>query len=108
MAARQRRRASGKANGGERGYPRPQLVREHWTNLNGHWDFAVDPEAAWSSPDQPRFDQTIIVPFAPESPASGVNNTGFYGAIWYRRTFKTPALENGQRLILHFGAVDHQ
>ena len=59
-------------------------------------------------PEQVKFDDTIEVPFAPETPASGVNNTGFYKAVWYRRTFKTPELESDQRLILHFGAVDHE
>jgi beta-galactosidase/beta-glucuronidase len=76
--------------------------------LNGLWHFAIDAEAAWTSPRQARFDRSITVPFAPETPASGVEETGFFDAVWYRRTFRAPRLENGQRLILHFGAVDHE
>src|SRR5690242_7041769 len=89
-------------------YPRMQLHRADWTNLNGKWEFAIDEAAEWSSPTQVEFDRTSIVPFAPETPASGVNQTGFYRAVWYRRTFDRPQLDNRQRLILHFGAVDHQ
>jgi len=85
-----------------------QLRRPQWTNLNGKWEFAIDATAAWTSPDQVHFDRTIFVPFAPETPASGVNETLFYDAVWYRRTFDRPQLDNGQRLILQFGAVDYQ
>lgn len=87
-------------------YPRPQLERAEWTSLNGAWDFALDPEARWMHPDQVQWNATIVVPFAPETSASGVGETGFFRAVWYRRNFATPALEPGQRLILHFGAVD--
>ena len=88
-------------------YPRMQLRRAQWTNLNGRWGFAIDAEAAWTSPSEVEFDRTIVVPFAPETPASGVKQTGFYDAAWYRRTFDRPQLDNGRRLVLHFGAVDH-
>jgi hypothetical protein len=47
------------------------------------------------------------VPFAPETPASGIAHTGFFRACWYRRTFNAPGLAGSQRLILHFGAVDY-
>ena len=90
-----------------RGYPRPQLVRAQWMELNGRWDFAIDPEARWCVPDQVQWGATIVVPFAPETPASGVGNTGFYRACWYRRTFGRPDLGGDRRLILHFGAVDY-
>lgn len=50
---------------------------------------------------------TIHVPFAPETPASGINNTGFYRACWYRRGFNRPPCAAGDRLLLHFGAVDY-
>src|SRR5437660_11736178 len=89
-------------------YPRMQLRRPRWTSLNGKWDFAIDAAARWTSPRQVKFDRTIVVPFAPETPASGVNQPGFFDAVWYRRTFTPPRLTDGQRLILHFGAVDHQ
>lgn len=88
------------------GYPRPQLERSDWVNLNGLWDFALDPEAEWAIPPQVNWDSQILVPFAPETEASGIGNTGFYKACWYRRTFQTPDV-GSRRLILHFGAVDH-
>jgi beta-galactosidase/beta-glucuronidase len=87
-------------------YPRPQLVRGNWTNLNGKWDFVIDPQAQWLAPEQVSFKRKIVVPYAPETPASGVEDTGFYHACWYRRGFDAPDLEAGQRLLLHFGAVD--
>jgi beta-galactosidase/beta-glucuronidase len=88
------------------GYPRPQLERPEWTCLNGTWDFALDPKVRWTRPEQVLWDQAIEVPFAPETPASGVHNTGFFRSCWYRRQFEAPALGPGQRLLLHFGAVD--
>ncbi|HYE99380.1 MAG TPA: glycoside hydrolase family 2 TIM barrel-domain containing protein [Planctomycetota bacterium] len=51
---------------------------------------------------------TILVPFAPETPASGIGETGFFQAVWYRRAFAAPALGPGERLLLHFGAVDYE
>lgn len=92
---------------GARGYPRPLLQRPHWWSLNGAWDFALDPDAACRVPGQVRFDRQILVPFAPETQASGLSHTGFFRACWYRRTFDAPALLPGQRIILHLGAVDY-
>lgn len=89
------------------GYPRPRRERGQWTSLNGPWDFALDPEARWSVPGEVKWDATITVPFAPEAPASGIGDTGFYRACWYRRDCTAPALGRGERLVLHFGAVDH-
>jgi hypothetical protein len=89
------------------GYPRPQFQRAQWINLNGPWDFAIDAEAHWHNSTDFKTQTTIQVPFSPETPLSGVNNTGFFDAVWYRRQFKTPDLQNGQRLIIHFGAVDY-
>jgi beta-galactosidase/beta-glucuronidase len=88
-------------------YPRPQLQRKHWTSLNGLWDFALDPEASWKQPGQVVWNAQIAVPFSPETAASGIANTGFYRACWYRRTFDLPQLGASERLILHFGAVDY-
>jgi beta-galactosidase/beta-glucuronidase len=88
------------------GYPRPQFQRAQWINLNGAWEFAIDADGVWRGPDDFAKQTTIQVPFSPETPLSGVQNTGFYDAIWYRRQFKKPSLQNGQRLIIHFGAVD--
>jgi beta-galactosidase/beta-glucuronidase len=89
------------------GYPRPQLERAAWQSLNGPWYFALDPDATWRLPGEVEWSSTITVPYAPETTASGIANTGFYQACWYRRQIDVPELENGQRLILHFGAVDY-
>ena len=89
------------------GYPRPQLRRDGATNLNGPWLFALDPDASWSSPSDVRWDTTIEVPFAPETPASGIANTSMFRACWYRRAVRLPAPAAGARVLLHFGAVDY-
>ncbi|HEY7033565.1 MAG TPA: glycoside hydrolase family 2 TIM barrel-domain containing protein [Thermomicrobiales bacterium] len=89
-------------------YPRPQLRRADWASLDGQWQFARDSEAAWSTPDQVRWDATIRVPFAPETPAGGVGETGFMLACWYRRSVEAPRLTPDERLILHLGAVDER
>jgi len=87
-------------------YPRPQMTRPHWTNLNGLWDYAivardVQLPASW--------DGKILVPFAVESALSGVKKAVLpEQRLWYRRSFARPALESGERLLLHFGAVDWQ
>ncbi|HYO14206.1 MAG TPA: glycoside hydrolase family 2 TIM barrel-domain containing protein [Thermoanaerobaculia bacterium] len=88
------------------GYPRPQLQRDSWESLNGPWDFALDPQARWRTPKEVSWTRTILVPFSPETSASGIDDTSFYRRCWYRRTFEAPRLQNGERLLLHFGAVD--
>lgn len=99
--------AGGKTVRQDHGYPRPHLERSEWTNLNGPWDFALDPDARWAEPPDVQWNASIQVPFSPETPASGVGHTGFYRACWYRRILHAPKLVAQQRLILHFGAVDH-
>ena len=89
-------------------YPRPQLQRENWVSLNGPWDFHIDPESRITHPGDVGWDRAIRVPFSPETPLSGVGDTGLYETVWYRRTFIPPRLGSGQRLLLHFGAVDYQ
>lgn len=85
-------------------YPRPQFVREAWQNLNGLWEYAIRP-AEEAQPNA--FDGPILVPFAAESALSGVMQpVGPNQNLWYRRTFSAPALDEGERLRLHFGAVD--
>ncbi len=85
-------------------YPRPQMVRQAWENLNGRWDYAIVDSKA-SAPE--KWDGKITVPFAIESQLSGVmKRVGDDQALWYRRTFATPELKEGGRLLLHFGAVD--
>jgi beta-galactosidase/beta-glucuronidase len=91
----------------DHGYPRPQLVRRNWASLDGRWEFALDPEARWSVPPEVHWDRVIVVPFSPETRASGVNEQGFFRACWYRRRFERPNLAPGERLLLHFGAVDY-
>ncbi len=93
---------------GMRGHPRPQLVRPGWQSLDGPWDFFLDRDGLIARPGEVRWDRTIRVPFAPETSASGIGDTGFYRACWYRRSFEPPRLEPGERLLLHFGAVDYR
>jgi len=90
-----------------RGYPRPQLGRDRWLSLNGAWDFAIDADGLWTLPPEVQWSLAINVPFAPEAPASGIGNTSFYRACWYRRTIMLPDSPPDTRLILHFGAVDY-
>ncbi|HYH46694.1 MAG TPA: glycoside hydrolase family 2, partial [Thermoanaerobaculia bacterium] len=94
------------ASGAAHAYPRPQLARAGWASLNGPWEFSLDPEGRWQIPDEVAWRSTIEVPFSPETPASGIGDTGFYRRVWYRRRFGSPKLRDGERLLLHFGAVD--
>lgn len=84
-------------------YPRPQMVRKEWMNLNGLWDYAIQPKEQGA----PRkFEGQILVPFAVESALSGVKRPLTpQQRLWYRRSFQAPKL-NGGRLLLHFDAVD--
>ena len=92
---------------GTRGYPRPQLRREQWSCLNGDWDFAYEDQMSWRFPSDVSWSNKIVVPFSPETPASGINDTGLHQVFWYRRAFEKPQLSPDERLILHFGAVDY-
>ena len=86
-------------------YPRPQLVRESWTNLNGRWDYAIRPASVATPPTQ--YDGRIVVPFAVESALSGVQRrVQPTERLWYRRTLVRPDLAGGRRLLLNFGAVN--
>ncbi|QIY99844.1 PA14 domain-containing protein [Streptomyces sp. S1D4-11] len=89
-------------------YPRPQLTRDAWRNLNGRWQFA-----AATAGEQPPVGKTlgehILVPYPVESQLSGVER--HEDRMWYRRTFTVPAdwhIGSGKRLLLNFGAVDWQ
>jgi len=86
-------------------YPRPQMVRKDWLNLNGLWQlgFATKDEAPPFGRDLP---ERILVPFPVESALSGVMKHA--DRLWYRRTFAVPAGWSGKRVLLHFGAVDWQ
>ncbi len=87
-------------------YPRPQMVRAHWTNLNGLWEYAIVSKEA----KQPQiWDGEILVPFAVESALSGVKKPVLpEQRLWYHRAFETPAQKTNERLLIHFGAVDWQ
>lgn len=85
-------------------YPRPQMVRDDWTNLNGLWNYAVTD----SGEDRPKeWTGKILVPFAIESALSGVmERVSPEQTLWYQRTIEAPDMSDGQRVLLHFGAVD--
>lgn len=86
-------------------YPRPQLRRDSYLNLNGPWDYAIT-----DTDVQPeRFDGQILVPFSPEAPLSGVRRTLTPDRfLWYRRRVTLPAGFVRERTLLHFGAVDQE
>lgn len=84
-------------------YPRPQMVRERWLNLNGLWDYAV---TTLFGQQVTGFDAQILVPFPVESYLSGVQQSMDGRRLVYRRTFTVPSDWTGQRILLHFGAVD--
>lgn len=90
-------------------YPRPQLVRKHWLSLNGQWSFQKDlsdsgeEKALW----QQAFDQTITVPFCPESRLSGIADKDFMNAVWYSKQLQLSEPQCGGIVRLHFGAVDY-
>jgi hypothetical protein len=92
-------------------HPRPQLVREEWTDLCGEWGFAHDDDdtglaSGWQLRTEP-FDRTIVVPFPPESKSSGIHDTAYHPVVWYRREIAVAEPSGDERLLLHFGAVDY-
>ena len=78
-------------------------------NLNGEWQFELDPgdSGIERRVHERALSARILVPFAPESTASGIGETDFLHAVWYRRTVVVPGEWEGSDLLLHFGAVDH-
>lgn len=86
-------------------YPRPQMIREKWMNLNGQWNYGItDASASDFEPEG-----KILVPFAVESSLSGVGKRiSKDDALWYERTFTLPEAWREDRILLHFGAVDWQ
>ncbi|TNM60687.1 glycoside hydrolase family 2 [Streptomyces sp. NP160] len=103
-------------------HPRPQLLRERWTDLDGTWQLGLVPAGApsprglWRGSDLTQragFERDVVVPYPPESAASGVGEQGPFAELWYRRGLRlrdvagAEALGEGARLVLRFGAVDH-
>ena len=92
-------------------YPRPQMVRKDWLNLNGLWNYSV---VARDDKQPASFQGDLLVPFPIEAPLSGVGRminafpgrTYVNSRLWYRRQFEIPAQWKGRRTLLHFGAVD--
>ncbi|MFI6674973.1 glycoside hydrolase family 2 protein [Kribbella sp. NPDC050470] len=89
-------------------HPRPQFVRPEWLNLNGAWQFEIDQaDTGLERGVRDReLQQRIVVPFAPESKLSGIENVDFLEAVWYRTTVTIPADWAGKDAVLHFQAVD--
>ena len=90
-------------------YPRPQFVRREWLCLNGEWQFEIDAGDSGLERGllERELEDRIVVPFCAESPLSGVGHTDFMDAVWYRRTVAIPETWAGQRVLLHFQAVDY-
>ena len=92
-------------------YPRPQLVRDSYLNLNGEWQFEIDHGASGRarglSEPEAKLSGKIILPFCPESRLSGVEYRDFMASVWYRREVgltKTP----GKRILFHVDACDYR
>jgi beta-galactosidase/beta-glucuronidase len=86
-------------------YPQPQFERAQWLSLNGTWEFEFDDRNAGMPA---AFTRKIVVPFAFETPRSGIHDTTFHPWVWYRRSFTVPADWRNRRVLLHFGAVDYR
>lgn len=86
-------------------YPRPQLVRNNWTNLNGLWDYAITNQDVIKPTT---FDGQILVPYPLESALSGVKKSlNATQLLWYKRSLDKPILHQGERVMLNFDAVDY-
>lgn len=92
-------------------YPRPQMERPEWLNLNGKWDYMggkekADPVSATTPPKFPAQPEKILVPFVPEAELSGIARKQEIN-LWYKRSISVPSQWKGKRILLHFGAVDN-
>jgi len=92
-------------------YPRPDLLRQDWHNLNGDWEFAFDDNndglrQGWHGGRA--FERRINVPFAYQAKLSGIGEKDFHHVLWYRRHFQVPNGWYGRRVKLNFGAVDYE
>lgn len=91
-------------------YPRPQMVREDWVNLNGEWEFEFDFGDSGVEQrffEKESFSKKIVVPFCPESPLSQIEYTDFMAAVWYKRSINLTEKQLEKQILLHFGAVDY-
>ena len=93
-------------------YPRPQMVRDAWINLNGSWEYRTDRgvsgvDRKWYLPETD-FPERIEVPFCRESVLSGIGDTDFCDCVWYRKKLSLPEEWAGKRVILHIGACDFE
>ena len=91
-------------------HPRPDRHRDAWINLNGEWDFEIDNAKVGLEKkyfERDSLDYKINVPFSPESVLSGIGNTDFMNAVWYRKNIDIPAEWSEKRIILHIDACDH-
>lgn len=91
-------------------YPRPQLARSNWENLNGYWQFAFDDqgvglEQGWANGVPGT--QKILVPFTYETKASGIGDESVHTRVWYSRTVQLSQLPAGRRTLLHLEGCDY-
>ena len=95
-------------------HPEPMMRRDSWQNLNGEWLFAFDyslsgrERGLFLPKNKAAYPQTIIVPFCPESPLSGIGETDFIPAVWYKRPIWITGEQLRGKVLLHFGAVDYE
>ncbi len=92
-------------------YPRPQMVREAWVNLNGEWEFEFDDEDKGKNEEwflHHSYSKKIQVPFAYQSKRSGIHITDFHDIVWYKKEIDSKELAPDKRYLLHFQAVDYQ
>ncbi|HHX65387.1 MAG TPA: beta-galactosidase [Chloroflexi bacterium] len=91
-------------------YPRPQMERPLWLNLNGPWQFEFDPGLSGIDrglPGAEALKGEIVVPYCPESVLSGIGDVDFHPGVWYRREVTIPEDWPTGRVLLHVGAADH-
>jgi len=92
-------------------YPRPQMVRDSWINLNGVWDFEIDHNKIGLKKEffkQYSLKDNIIVPFCPESKLSTIEHTNFMECIWYKKEITLPLNWKNKKTLLNIGACDYK
>ena len=96
----------------QKDYPRPQLVRAQWENLNGAWDFQFDDEAIGVSQKWydifPAACRQICVPFTYETPMSGIGDETPHETVWYHKSFKSDCKSGSRHLLLHLEGCDFE